>query len=334
MGIEAAIIGSTIAGGAAVVGANKQASAATEAGKVSMQQYAQTRADLAPWRAVGGAAAYELGSLAGLPVNYPTSPQGDVIDTTARDVSHIGNFGRGGDTRMAHVSPGEVVVPQQVAQRPEVRNQLMQGFLREGMRPERYTVGTPANSINPLTGQPEYFAEDDRGGWRDTDYGRNSGPPGRGGDRDRRNVPPGGAPQAPQPQQSPLPEDYYSQENAIDRFYESPEYTIPFDEGLRRLDASAASRGGLFSGNQMSAVTRYGQDYAANQYNNYWNHLYGLSSSGQNAAAQTGKFGMNAADQYGNAMYYGGNAAADMGVGINNAIVGGLGNYYYYQGVK
>lgn len=341
MGVGAAIIGSAVLGAGTSVYAGKQQADAAKAGLHAAQgQYTQTRADLAPWRDVGSKAMYELGALSGLPADYPEqAPQAEPtqtedsqrgwsnplydFDTTARDL------GRNGDTEMAHVTPGEVVVPQQIAQQPEVRNRLYGAFQREGLDPSRYQVGG-RNSINPLTGRREFFAEDDRGGWREDDYGRGGNPRDMGQEGNRG---PGrffGPQPAPVDQTNLPPEGYYGQDEAIDRFYQSPEYRVPFDEGVRSLDASAASQGGLFSGNQMSAITRYGQDYAANQYNNYWNHLMGLSSSGQNAAAQTGNFAPNYGPYYGSQ----GQAYGQMGVGINNAIQGGIGNYLYYQGVK
>ena len=68
------------------------------------------------------------------------------------------NMGRNGDTRMAHVAPGEMVVPRQVMQNnPQMARGIASAIRSEGADPKRYMVGTPQNSINPNTGQPEFF---------------------------------------------------------------------------------------------------------------------------------------------------------------------------------
>ncbi|RKQ61237.1 hypothetical protein C8E02_1004 [Vogesella indigofera] len=62
--------------------------------------------------------------------------------------------GRGGDTRLAHLTNGEVVVPRKVAP-------LAMGLLSEaGINPERYQVGRKSNSRNPATGLLEFRYDD------------------------------------------------------------------------------------------------------------------------------------------------------------------------------
>tara|TARA_R100000951_G_scaffold100429_1_gene91239 strand:+ start:7108 stop:8097 length:990 start_codon:yes stop_codon:yes gene_type:complete len=69
-------------------------------------------------------------------------------------------YGRNGDTRMAHVAPGEMVVPRQVLQQnPQVARGLGRAFKDVGADPLRYVVGSTNNSINPVTGKPEFFLE-------------------------------------------------------------------------------------------------------------------------------------------------------------------------------
>ena len=68
------------------------------------------------------------------------------------------NMGRYGDTRMAHVAPGEMVVPRQVMQNnPQMAQGIASAISSEGVDPRRYMVGSQQNSINPNTGQPEFF---------------------------------------------------------------------------------------------------------------------------------------------------------------------------------
>mgnify|MGYP003631526377 CR=1 FL=1 len=73
-------------------------------------------------------------------------------------MQNMAQMGRFGDTSMAHVSPGEMVVPKEILnRRPNLQRGIMGAIAQEGMDPRRYTVGASQNSINPMTGQPEYF---------------------------------------------------------------------------------------------------------------------------------------------------------------------------------
>jgi len=70
----------------------------------------------------------------------------------------MARYGRNGDTAMAHLTPGETVVPQQVLQQnPQVARGLGRAFQDVGADPRRYVVGSGTNSINPVTGKPEFF---------------------------------------------------------------------------------------------------------------------------------------------------------------------------------
>ena len=74
------------------------------------------------------------------------------------NMQNMANMGRYGDSQMAHVAPGEMVVPRQIMQnRPEVAQGIAAAFADEGVDPRRYTVGSPNNSVNPMTGQPGFF---------------------------------------------------------------------------------------------------------------------------------------------------------------------------------
>jgi hypothetical protein len=72
----------------------------------------------------------------------------------------MAQYGRNGDTMMAHVAPGEMVVPPEILQRnPKVARGLGMAFADAGADPMRYTVGSGQNSINPVTGEPEFFID-------------------------------------------------------------------------------------------------------------------------------------------------------------------------------
>ena len=71
----------------------------------------------------------------------------------------LGTLGRYGDEYMVHAAHGETVVPAEILEaNPELKNQLFQQMRLMGIKnPNRYVVGNSLNSINPLTGQPEFF---------------------------------------------------------------------------------------------------------------------------------------------------------------------------------
>lgn len=366
----AAIIGSAAIGAIGSSKASKAAaSGAAQAGQLSEKQFQQTRADLAPWRALGGQATRELGALYALPYQQaaapadPANPRGDRSENALARIGRSFNprtgaqefypakdmarQGRGGDTEVAHVTPGEMVVPPPVLRQPGVRNRLAAGFRREGMDPGRYVVGR-RNSLNPRTGAREFAyagSESGRTGFEGSPEhgGRSSysgNPRDTDQDPDRRNrlldqrrwrnqlndYEP-----APMPTPDPLPDDYFTQEAALARFYESPDYTTAFDEGAKAIEQSAAARGGLFSGNTGTALTRYGQQLGGNLYNQYANRLAAFANLGQTASTATGQFGANAAAQQGQAAMYGGQARAQGWEGIGNAINAGVGNYLFYD---
>lgn len=85
------------------------------------------------------------------------------MNKTAKDLAKAG---RGGDTIIAHLTPGEVVVPKPAAG-------MALGLLNDaGIDPKRYQVGHKNNSKNPRTGLLEFRAGDnDHGDGGDSDGG-------------------------------------------------------------------------------------------------------------------------------------------------------------------
>lgn len=66
------------------------------------------------------------------------------------------DMGRGGDTVLAHMSLGEVVIPRAFMEDPEVRQFVEALFQSGGADIREFTVGDPANKINPETGYAEF----------------------------------------------------------------------------------------------------------------------------------------------------------------------------------
>jgi hypothetical protein len=86
----------------------------------------------------------------------PSAPVG--IETVQRVADQIAELGRYEDNYIVHASEGETVVPLAVLDRnPGLKNSLFKQMRQMGLDPERYIVGNQLNSINPVTGRPEFF---------------------------------------------------------------------------------------------------------------------------------------------------------------------------------
>lgn len=146
------------------------------------------------------------------------------------------------------------------------------------------------------------------------------------------------APAAPQltPEQA--------QQAAFDRFRNTPGYQFGLKTGFDQVQASAAARGGLYSGATMKALQKFGNDYADQQgYTPYMNRLASLAGMGQTVNAQNAQLGMNYANQAGSNLLSAGNARASGLLGqaqaqsnlaSNIAGIGGwLGGQYTWGGV-
>lgn len=129
-------------------------------------------------------------------------------------------------------------------------------------------------------------------------------------------------------------------------FQKDPGYDFRMSEGQKALERSAAARGGLQSGGTLKALTRYGQDFASNEFNNAYNRfnadrdrrfnrLSSLAGIGQtansqiannNAALSSG--GQSFATNAGNNIMGAANAAGAAGIAGANAwgsALGGIG---------
>jgi hypothetical protein len=102
-------------------------------------------------------------------------------------------------------------------------------------------------------------------------------------------------------------------------FQKDPGYQFRMQEGQKAIERSAAARGGLNSGATLKALSRYGQDFASNEYTNAYNRfnsdrdrrfnrLSSLAGIGQTASGQLMQAGQN----------YGNNVSANQ-IGYGNA---------------
>ena len=136
-----------------------------------------------------------------------------------------------------------------------------------------------------------------------------------------------------------------------------PGYAFRLAQGNQAIQRAAAAGGGAFSGGTLKALSRYGQDYASNEYQNVYNRaltgyntntqtglnsfltnfnayntgqgntynrLASLAGMGQTATGQLGQLGQTSASTIGNLLTGQGNAAAAGTLGSASAINSGL----------
>jgi hypothetical protein len=119
-------------------------------------------------------------------------------------------------------------------------------------------------------------------------------------------------------------------------FTASPDYQWRFGQGVNALDKSAAAQGNLLSGRQLKAVTDFGQNIGAQEYNNRFNRLASLAGIGQSGVAGSAQAGQNYATGASNAYGNMGQARASGYLGQanawGNAMNQGMGMYGASQG--
>lgn len=134
----------------------------------------------------------------------------------------------------------------------------------------------------------------------------------------------------------------YAKDFSMSDFTADPSYAFRLAEGQKALERSAAARGGLLSGGTGKALTRFGQDYASNEYTNAFNRyqtnranqlqpLGNLIATGQSAASNLGSAAGNYGAGAGANITGAGAATAAGNVGATNALTGGLNTYLNYS---
>jgi hypothetical protein len=129
----------------------------------------------------------------------------------------------------------------------------------------------------------------------------------------------------------------YSRDFSMSDFQADPGYAFRLDQGNKALNAAAAARGGMISGNALTAAQNYGQQMGSQEYQNAYNRyqtnranqlqplqsLMGIGQTSTNALT-------NAAGAYGAAAgsnaLAAGNAQASGMIGSANALSGAFGN--------
>ena len=109
-----------------------------------------------------------------------------------------------------------------------------------------------------------------------------------------------------------------------------PGYAFRFNEGMKALNANAAARGGLISGNALRGATQFGQDLGSQEYQNAFtrylqNNAQRLQAYNTNTANQQylANLGQSSANNQANQIGNFGNAAAGNVIGAGNATAAG-----------
>lgn len=94
--------------------------------------------------------------------SWATDDEDDLPQTGIAQVKRVADqlakYGRHEDEYIVHAAEGETVIPIEVFQKnPILKDRIFQQMRDMGIEPERYVVGNELNSLNPITGQPEFF---------------------------------------------------------------------------------------------------------------------------------------------------------------------------------
>ena len=105
----------------------------------------------------GGVASFLTSNMDEMPDNVLAFGQPRGINSMGDVANRMARMGRNGDTELAHVNRDEIIIDRNMARDPRIRNAMAEVFSDNDMDMARYTVGNAANSVNPYTGNREFF---------------------------------------------------------------------------------------------------------------------------------------------------------------------------------
>ena len=109
-----------------------------------------------------------------------------------------------------------------------------------------------------------------------------------------------------------------------------PMYQWRMQQGQQALERNMAARGGLLGGAALKELTRYGQGFASNEFQNQFNRLATLAGYGSQAGSAMNQYGQNMATAFGNAQGDMANAQNSGLLGATSAITNGINAYLNY----
>ena len=106
----------------------------------------------------------------------------------------------------------------------------------------------------------------------------------------------------------------------------SPMFRYALETGVEQIEGSAASYSGPNNGATMEALEAKRRQLTSADTGTYFDRMFNLMGTGQNAAAQQGAFGADYANNASQTMMASGQAQADGIMDATNAITGGIGD--------
>ena len=106
-----------------------------------------------------------------------------------------------------------------------------------------------------------------------------------------------------------------------------PGYQFGLKQGQDQINNSMAARGGYYSGQQMKASQKYGQDYAGTKLDQSLNRLMNVAGLGQQGATAQQNANTNYGQQGGQSMVNSGNNRSSGYIGYGNTLNNGVNNY-------
>lgn len=117
-----------------------------------------------------------------------------------------------------------------------------------------------------------------------------------------------------------------AQKAAISGIEQSPYFQATAKQGENAILQNSSATGGLRGGNTQGALAQFRPQLLNQLVQQQYQNLGGITSLGQNAAAQTGNAGMQSASNIGNLLAQGGQAQAGGYLGQAAATQQGIGN--------
>ena len=127
----------------------------------------------------------------------------------------------------------------------------------------------------------------------------------------------------------------FNRDFTLKDFTADPGYAYRLSQGTGAVEGSAAARGGLLSGGTLSALTKLGQDYGSQEYQNAYtrfnadrdrrfNRLSAVAGTGQTATTNLANMGTQATESMNNTNMQGANATASGIMGGANALTNSI----------
>jgi len=106
----------------------------------------------------GGLGSFLTSNMDQIDDNVLAFGRGSGINSMGKIANRMANMGRNGDNELVHVKTGELIVsPEVLEKNPRLAKELTQSFQNMDENIGDYVVGSEGNSINPMTGQREFF---------------------------------------------------------------------------------------------------------------------------------------------------------------------------------